>query len=458
MTLYSFPDDFLWGSATASYQIEGAAQEDGRGESIWDRFSHTPGKVKNGDTGDVACDHYHRWREDIALMKSLGLRNYRFSIAWPRIFPEGRGRIEPRGVDFYNRLVDELLANDITPFATLYHWDLPQTLQDEGGWGVRSTATAFADYADVVTRALGDRVKNWITINEPWCVSLLSHFIGVHAPGLQDGPLALRAAHHSLLAHGLAVPVLRANSPGAAVAITLNYTHPQPATVAPAPTAAADYNAARLYDGFFNRWFFDPVHGRDYPADMVTHYAKLGFLPNGMEDFVRPGDMEIIAAPTDFLGVNYYSREVVKAGNEGMGWENAPEAANLPRTAIGWEVYPDGLYNLLCRLHFDYQTPKIIVTENGVSYPDGPGDDGKIHDAKRIEYLRSHFAAVARARAAGAPVAGYFVWSLMDNFEWAEGSSQRFGAVWVNYETQQRTPKESAHFVTEVMQSNAVEE
>ena len=457
MTRYTFPPDFIWGSATSSYQIEGAWDEDGKGESIWDRFAHTPGTIIDGTNGDLACDHYHRWPEDIQLIKSLGFNAYRFSIAWPRVFPTGRGTINPPGVDFYNRLVDALLEAGITPYATLYHWDLPQALQDEGGWGSRATATAFAEYADVVSRALGDRVKNWITINEPWCVSLLSHYIGAHAPGLHDGPLALRAAHHSLLAHGLAVPVLRANSPGAEVGITLNYTHAQPATVAPAPTAAADYNAARLFDGFFSRWFFDPVHGREYPADIVTYYTETGFLPGGLEEFVQPGDMQIIAAPTDFLGVNYYTRGVVKAGEGGSGWQDAPEAANLPRTANDWEIYPEGLYNLLCRLHFDYQTPKIIVTENGVSFPDGPGADGKVHDTNRIEYLRSHFAAVARARAAGAPVAGYFVWSLMDNFEWGEGYAQRFGTVWVDFETQARLPKQSAHFVTEVMESNAVE-
>ncbi len=457
MARTNFPADFVWGSATSSYQIEGAWDEDGKGESIWDRFAHTPGHVKDNSNGDVACDHYHLWRDDIALIKSLGFNAYRFSIAWPRVFPDGVGAINPPGVDFYNRLVDGLLEAGITPYATLYHWDLPQGLQDAGGWGARATAEAFAEYADVVSRALGDRVKNWITINEPWCVSILSHLYGAHAPGLHDGPLALRAAHHALLAHGLALPVLRANSAGAEVAITLNYTHPQPATVAPAPTAAADYNAARIFDGSFNRWFFDPVHGRGYPADMVAYYTEQGFLPGGLEDFVQPGDMEIIAAPTDWLGVNYYTRDVIKAGADGAMPQTAREAATLERTEMDWEVYPDGLYSLLCRLHFDYQTPKIIITENGASYSDGPGADGKVHDVKRIDYLRSHFAAVARARAAGAPVAGYFVWSLMDNFEWGEGYTQRFGTVWVDYETQQRIPKNSALWVRDVIADGGFE-
>jgi len=450
MTLYSFPDDFIWGSATASYQIEGAVHEDGRGESIWDRFSHTPGKVKNGDTGDVACDHYHRWREDIALMKSLGLRNYRFSIAWPRIFPEGRGRIEPRGVDFYNRLVDELLANDITPYATLYHWDLPQTLQDEGGWGVRSTATAFAEYADVVTRALGDRVKNWITINEPWCVSFLSHFIGAHAPGLQDAELAIRASHHVLLAHGLAVPVIRRNVPDAKVAITLNFGAIEPASPSP-----EDFNAARFSDGFSNRWFLDPVYGRHYPADIVADFTAAGFLPNGM-NFVEEGDLRIIAAPTDWLGVNYYTRSLVKAGENGIPTEDRPNAT-LPRTDIDWEIFPEGFYKLLCRLHFEYRIPSLIITENGASYNMGVGSDGRVNDPERIAYLRDHLVAVHNARTAGAPVDGYFYWSLMDNFEWAEGYSQRFGIVHVDYETQVRTPKESALWFRQVIQEGVVE-
>ncbi|MGL4651491.1 MAG: GH1 family beta-glucosidase, partial [Caldilineaceae bacterium] len=429
MSRVSFPPHFVWGSATSSYQIEGAWEEDGKGESIWDRFAHTPGRIKDGTTGDSAVEHYTRWRDDIQLMKSLGLQAYRFSVSWPRVFPDGRGTIEPRGVDFYNRLVDGLLEAGITPYLTLYHWDLPQALQDEGGWGNRDTAHAFADYADVISRALGDRVKHWMTINEPWCVSLLSHGLGEHAPGMQDWPLALRTSHHVLLAHGLAVPVLRANVPDADVSIVLNFTAPVPATPSP-----EDRNAARIFDGFFNRWFLDPVYGRQYPADMVAHYTEIGLLPNGL-DFVQPGDMEIIAAPTDGLSINYYTRDVVKAA-PGMGFTSAREQATLPRTEMDWEVYPQGLYDLLCRLHFAYQVPRIVIAENGIASPDVMGPDGKVNDQMRIDYLRGHFAAAARAMDAGVPLKGYFVWSLMDNFEWAWGYSKLFGMVWVDLKTQ----------------------
>ncbi len=438
MTRFHFPADFVWGTATSSYQIEGAWTADGKGESIWDRFAHTPGMIKDGTNGDVACDHYNRWREDVALMRSLNMRAYRFSIAWPRVFPDGRGRIQPKGVDFYNRLVDELLANEITPFVTLYHWDLPQALQEQGGWAARSVVDAFADFADVVSRALGDRVKHWITINEPWCVSMLSHYEGAHAPGLRDGVQALRAAHHTLLAHGAAVPVLRSNSPDAEVAITLNYTQSEPGSPAP-----EDYDAARIYDGYFNRWFFDPVFGRHYPADMVEHYTRHGLLPDGL-DFVQAGDMERIATPTDFLGVNYYTRDLFQGGSAEMLPAKDRAHATLPRTEIDWEIYPEGLYRLLCRLHFDYQVRKIYVTENGAAVADAVAADGRVHDAARAAYLRDHIAAVHRAMQAGAPVAGYFAWSLLDNFEWAEGFSKRFGIVWVDFETQKRIPKDSA--------------
>ena len=451
MTTFSFPQGFLWGAATSSYQIEGAWVEDGKGESIWDRFAHTPGKVRDGSNGDVACDHYHRWREDVALMKSLNLQAYRFSIAWPRILPKGRGLINPEGVDFYNRLVDELLAANITPFATLYHWDLPQALQEQGGWTVRSTAEAFAEYADVISRALGDRVKNWITINEPWCVGFLSHQIGEHAPGMQDWDAALRASHHVLLAHGLAVPELRRNSKEAQVGITLNFTVSESATGKP-----EDYHAARAFDGYFNRWFLDPVCGRRYPADMVEFYTRQGLLSDH-PDFIHSGDMETIAAPTDFLGVNYYTRSVFKAGSDGLMPENDEEHSTLERTEMNWEIYPQGLYNLLCRLHFGYQLPKLYITENGCSYSDGPSADGQVVDTRRLRYLHDHFVAVHRAIQAGVPLAGYFVWSLMDNFEWAHGYLQRFGMVWVDYETQRRIPKQSALWYRDVIAANGLE-
>ena len=447
-TFQSFPSNFVWGAATASYQIEGAWDEDGKGESIWDRFTHTPGHVFEGHTGDVACDHYHRWPQDIELMKALGLRAYRFSIAWPRILPDGRGRVNQAGLEFYSRLVDGLLAADITPFVTLYHWDLPQALQDAGGWPARATAEAFVEYAGVVSAALGDRVKNWITHNEPWCVSILSHQIGAHAPGLRDTEAALRAAHHVLLSHGWAVPVIRANSPGAEVGITLNMEW-----VEAASRSAADARVAGEADGRFNRWFLDPLYGRHYPADVVAGYAAA--LPNGL-DFVLPGDLDAIASPTDFLGLNYYSRRVAR---DEEASDNLPQEilADRPRTEMGWEEYPEGLYGLLNWLHFGYRPPKIYVTENGASFGNGPDAAGRVADTRRLNYLRDHFSAARQAMNNGVPLAGYFVWSLMDNFEWAEGYRQRFGIVWVDYETQQRIPKDSALWYRDVIAANGFE-
>jgi beta-glucosidase len=454
MARLQFPPGFVWGTATAAYQIEGAVREDGRGESIWDRFTHTPGTIQDASTGDVACDHYHRWREDIALMKEHGLQAYRFSIAWPRILPEGRGQPNQAGLDFYSRLVDGLLEAGIVPFATLYHWDLPQALQDQGGWPARATAEAFVEYADVVSRALGDRVKHWITHNEPWCVSFLSHQIGEHAPGWRDWPAALAASHHVLLSHGWAVPVLRRNSPGAEVGITLNFTPAEPAS-----QSAEDLLACRQFDGYFNRWFADPIYRGAYPEDMVAAYSAAGHLPAAGPSYIQGGDLQAIAAPIDFLGVNYYTRGVISAGalehaNEPLV---APGEPVLERTEMGWEVYPEGLYNLLTRLHADYQPAKLYITENGASYSDGPGDDGRVHDERRQRYLRDHFVASKRAIDAGVPLAGFFVWSLLDNFEWAKGYKQRFGIVWVDYTTQQRVPKDSALWYREVIGANAVD-
>ena len=447
MTTVQFPDQFLWGTATASYQIEGAWDEDGKGESIWDRFSHTPRKIKHGDTGEVACDHYHRYADDVRLMADLGLKAYRFSVSWPRILPAGRGAVNQKGLDFYSRLVDELLGANITPFITLYHWDLPQVLQEEGGWPVRSTAEAFVEYADVLSRHLGDRVKHWITLNEPWVSSFLGYQIGAHAPGLQDTATAVRAAHHLLLGHGLAVPAIRQNSPEAEVGITLNFTYAQPASA-----SAHDYRLYRFQDGYNNRWFLDPIYGRGYPADMVAFFGEL--FPDGME-FVQPGDMETIGVHTDFLGVNYYTRMVAR---DNGAPDNLPQAV-IPappneHTEMGWEVYPDGLYKLLNRIYFDYEAPKLYITENGCSYGDGPDENGRVADQRRIHYLRDHFQAAHRARQNGVPLAGYFVWSFMDNFEWAEGYEQRFGLVYVDYATQQRILKDSALWYKEVIARN----
>ncbi len=446
-----FPDNFIWGAATSSYQIEGAWNEDGKGESIWDRFSHTPDNIEDASNGDVACDHYHRWPEDIALMQSLNLQAYRFSIAWPRILPQGRGAINQAGLDFYSRLVDGLLEAGITPLATLYHWDLPQALQDEGGWPERSTAEAFVEYADIVTRHLGDRVTRWITHNEPWVIAFLGHQIGEHAPGWQNWPAAIKASHHLLLSHGWAVPVIRRNSPKAEVGITLNLLPTYPAS-----PSAADANKTRFFDGYMNRWFLDPLYGRHYPADMVAEYTAQGYLPEGLA-FIQPGDLETIAVKTDFLGINYYTRSLLR---DEQATDNLPPTRSLaPQsewTEMGWEVYPDGLFDLLCRLHFDYQPPKLYITENGASYSDGPDAEGHIHDQRRLDYLRDHLTAAHRAIQTGVPLVGYFIWSLMDNFEWARGYKQRFGMVWVDYETLARTPKASALWYKTVIEGNGL--
>ncbi|MCB9004177.1 MAG: beta-glucosidase [Ardenticatenaceae bacterium] len=447
MTVLQFPDGFLWGVATSAYQIEGGWNEDGRSPSIWDTFAKTPGKTKNGATGDVACDHYHRWPEDVALMKELGIQAYRFSVSWPRILPDGKGRVNQKGLDFYGRLIDALLEANITPFVTLYHWELPQVLQDAGGWPHRDTASAFAELADVTSRALGDRVTNWITHNEPWCTTLLSHQVGVHAPGWQDWPAALTAAHHVLLSHGLATERIRANVPEAEVGIAVNF---EPAT--PASSDPADYHAARIWDGYYFRWFMDALYGRHYPADMVDTYTKQSRLPNGL-DFVQDGDMDIIAAPLDFLGVNYYTRHIAQAG-ESLDTHRSVPNPGAEYTAMNWEVHPDSFYKLLNRLYFEYNMPKLYITENGCSYLDEPDGNGRVRDQKRIDYLNGHITAVHRAIQNGVPVAGYLQWSLLDNYEWAEGYTQRFGIVYVDYKTQKRIPKESAFWYRNLITTN----
>ena len=440
-----FPKDFIWGTATASYQIEGAWNEDGKGESIWDRFSHTPGKVANGDSGDVACDHYHLWRHDLDIMKELGLKNYRFSIAWPRVLPNGSGKVNQAGLDFYSNLVDGMLEKGIQPFITLYHWDLPQALQDEGGWPGRNIVDRYVEYADIISRALGDRVKNWITLNEPFVSAFMGHMEGRHAPGITDLDTAVAASHHLLLSHGLAVPVIRNNCSGANVGITLNLT-PQ----VPASSSAEDRNKARWMDGFINRWFLDPLVGRGYPQDMVSDFGTT-------MDFVKPGDMKIIATPVDFLGVNYYTRGIARSSNESEK-ENEPIAVfpNHEHTEMGWEVYPQGIYNILGRLHFDYAFPTVYITENGAAFRDEVGPDGQVDDPGRLSYIQRHLEMVHKAIEIGVPVKGYFVWSMFDNFEWAHGYSKRFGLVYVDYKTQQRILKSSAKWYQQVIRENAV--
>jgi len=440
MTRDTFPADFVWGTATAAYQIEGAVQEDGRGPSIWDTFSHTPGKVEHDDTGDVACDHYHRYPQDVALMQHLGLRGYRFSVSWPRILPEGRGNVNAKGLDFYDRLVDTLLQHQIQPALTLYHWDLPQALHLKGGWSSRETAYAFAEYADIVSSRLGDRVKSWITLNEPWVSSVLGYLKGVHAPGEQDLATTVRVAHHLLLAHGQAMPILRRNitRPDAEAGITLSLVD-----VKPAQTDASTLEAADLHDAWGNRLFLDPLFKGTYPEALQRHIAP--YLP------IEAGDMALISQPVDFLGVNYYFREVVqdiKNRDSLADWDvqffRAPE---VPVTDMGWQIAPDGLYDLLLRLHKDYTSKKLYITENGAAFTDilEEGPDGpRVHDPKRTAYLQAHFDAVRRAIAQGVPVSGYFVWSLLDNFEWAYGYDKRFGLVYVDYPTQRRILKDSA--------------
>ncbi len=455
--LLKFPDQFLWGAATASYQIEGAWQADGKGESVWDRLAHTPGKVLNGDSGDVACDHYHRYQEDVRMMKDLGLKSYRFSISWPRILPQGRGAVNQAGLDFYSSLVDELLAAGITPFVTLFHWDLPQALQDEGGWTNRSTVEAFLEYADVVTQALGDRVKNWMTHNEPSVVAYLGYLIGQHAPGIQDDMLsALTVGHHLLVSHAKALPIIRKNSPGCEAGIVINANFTQPAS-----RSRADLLAQRELDGLWVRWFMDPLHGRGYPTDVLTGLVREEKLASPHLRFILPGDLELIAEPMDFVGLNFYNRDVIRS-------ESVSEEENLPQTVfsqpkddtnwteMGWEIYPQGLLQVLGRFHFEYQVPKIYIAENGASFSDGPGVDGRVHDERRIAYLREHFKVAHQAIQIGIPLAGYFVWSLMDNFEWALGNSQRFGLVWIDFETQERILKDSALWYRQVIRQNGV--
>ena len=439
----------MFGAATSSYQVEGAHDLDGRGPSIWDTFCRTPGKVANAERADVACDHYHRWGEDIAIMQALSLGAYRFSIAWPRVLPTGIGPVpNEAGLAFYDRLVDGLLEADITPWATLYHWDLPQHLQDAGGWPDRRIVDHFVRYVDIVSRRLGDRVKHWITHNEPWCAAFLGHESGHHAPGHADFPEALRAAHHILLSHGKAIPVIRANAPGARVGITLNLTPGYPAS-----PSNADQDATRHFDGFFNRWFLDPCHGRPYPTDMVADYQRMGRLPQGDIPFVRDGDIETIGAETDFLGINYYTRATLRSEAIPEG-DNAPrtlhDAPDSERTDMGWEVYPDGLRDLLTRLDAEYPTGPIYITESGSAWPDTVDPDGRVRDPKRRAFLHDHLQSCLQAREAGVPVEGYFAWSLMDNFEWAHGYRMRFGLVRVDFETLERTIKDSGHWFARV--------
>lgn len=443
---HPFPVGFRWGTATAAYQIEGAWNEDGRGLSIWDTFSHTPGKTYHGATGDVAADHYHRWQEDVALMAELGLNAYRFSIAWPRIIPTGTGPVNPAGLDFYDRLVDALLARGIEPYITLYHWDLPQALEERGGWPVRETAFAFGEYARVVAERLSDRVTHWITLNEPWVAAMGGYFAGEHAPGRREPAAAFAAVHHLLLAHGEAVAAIRAAARRPVqVGITLNLSDVQPASA-----SELDQAAAFRFDAALNQLFLDPLYRGAYPEAMLPQLSTRAGL-------IQPGDLERIAAPLDFLGVNYYSRDVIR---------HDPEFPVIQASAVQpvgneysqmWEIYPEGLYHMLTRVWRDYRPAVLYVTENGIPVADAPDADGRVRDERRIRYLRDHVAQCHRALEAGVPLRGYFVWSLLDNFEWAYGYQMRFGLIYVDYETQARIMKDSGRWYAEVVRQNGLE-
>ncbi|MFE3324656.1 GH1 family beta-glucosidase [Streptomyces sp. NPDC059176] len=460
----SFPPGFLWGTATAAYQIEGAVREAGRTPSIWDTFSHSPGKVRNGDTGDVAVDHFHRRAEDVRLMADLGVNAYRFSVSWPRVQPTGRGPAVQRGLDFYRALVDDLLQHGITPVLTLYHWDLPQELETAGGWPQRETARRFADYARIVAEALGDRVERWTTLNEPWCSAFLGYGSGVHAPGRTDPVAALRAAHHLNLGHGLAAQALRSVLPARAhLSVSLN-----PSAVRARTRSSADLDARRRIDALANRIFSGPMLHGAYPEDLLADTAHLTDW-----SFVRDDDPAVIHHPLDSLGINYYSPSVVssvpagdRAVTDGPGtvahspWPGADRVAfHQPPgevTDMGWTVDPSGLYELLMRHTSDVPGLPLVVTENGAAYPDVPAADGTVHDPDRIRYLHGHLSTVHRAIADGADVRGYFLWSLMDNFEWAYGYGKRFGAVYVDYDTQARIPKSSARWYGELARTGVL--
>jgi beta-glucosidase len=455
-TTRTFPQGFLWGAATAAFQIEGASSEGGRGPSIWDTFCATPGTVLDGSDGSVACDHYHRWESDLDLLAELGLGAYRFSLSWPRLMPTGRGELNPEGLAFYDRLVDGLVARDIEPFITLYHWDLPQALEDEGGWRERDTAYRFAEYAALAQYRLGDRVHHWTTLNEPWCSAMLGHASGEHAPGMTDPVAAVTASHHLFLAHGLAAQALHGGRRPAKVGITVNLYD-----VTPASDSPADVDAARRVDGMQNRWYLDPILRGAYPEDVVADLAPITDM-----SFVQDGDLEIIATRLDHLGINYYSSFVTRGlpeapapvpGARPTPWVGCEDVElverGLPRTHMGWDVDPAGLRNVLLRLQNEYDVPPLYITENGAAYPDEVVD-GEVRDTDRSAYIDAHLRAALDAVNAGADLRGYFVWSLLDNFEWSWGYTRRFGIVRVDYDSQKRTIKQSARDYAAIARDN----
>jgi beta-glucosidase len=427
-------NDFLWGASTSAYQVEGATSAGGRAPSIWDTFTAARGMAG----GEPACDHYHRWPGDADLMASLGMNAYRFSLAWPRIVPAGTGAVNATGIAHYDRMIDGLLERGITPVPTLYHWDLPQALQDRGGWTTRSTVDAFAEYAGVCLDAYGDRVGTWLTVNEPWVASVLGYRLGLHAPGEQDLRASIVVAHHLLLAHGRAMQVIHAAGRQGGIPLSLFPTY---------PVTEADADAARASDGYTNRWYLDPVLRGAYPADTAALFERLV----GPLDMIEPGDLDLIGTPSDLLGVNYYTRRVIAAApDDELPWRVLPAQPGVPVTDSGWESVPDAFEELLIRLHHEYDVP-LLITENGGVWNDGPGPDGQVHDTGRIQALHEHLAAIRRARAAGAEVRGYLHWSLLDNLEWSEGYTQRFGLVHVDFATQRRTVKDSARHYAQVI-------
>ncbi len=440
----NFPEDFLWGAATASYQIEGAYREDGKGENIWDRFSHIPGKIYEGDNGDVACDHYHRYEEDIEIMKKIGLKTYRFSISWARIFPDGSGKPNPKGMEFYKKLIGKLKENGIMPAVTLYHWDLPQMLQDIGGWANRDTVYSFVEYAKYVFDNLGSQVPIWITHNEPFVAAIVSNWIGRHAPGITDFQTALRVAHHLLLSHGLAVKAYRESGHKGEIGITLNMN-----PVYPASENDKDKAAAIRFNEYLNKWYADPVLKGTYPADLLEWFGDRGLAPE-----ILDGDMSAINQPIDFLGINNYYSSFIRHDEHNWPVYASEIATGRDRTKMDWEINPEGLHDLLVYLDKEYSGIKIIITENGAAFNDIVNFDGKVEDDNRLNYLYKHLEQVHRAIGSGANVKGYYAWSLLDNFEWGHGYSKRFGLVYVDFKTQKRILKKSAHWYGDVIRNN----
>jgi beta-glucosidase len=445
MPKVQFPADFEWGTATAAFQIEGAWNEDGKGESIWDRFNHEPGRIKEGDTADVACDFYHRYREDVGLMKEIGVNASRFSISWPRIFPEGRGAVNQKGLDFYSRLIDELLDARITPFPTLYHWDLPQAMQEIGGWANRDVAGYFADYCAAVVDRLGDRVRRWMIFNEPWVFTVLGYMAGYHAPGIRDTDMALRATHVVNIAQGLAARAMRATGKVDAVSSAFSMTW-----MSPASDSDGDRAAAERMHAFSNVWFIEPALRGRYPQAYLNHVGQSRLD-------IRPGDVDAIKVPLDFIGINLYTGAIIADNPEDKNiGARSIARPGVERTDFGWEVWPEALYRMIMRIWSDYRLP-IYVTENGCSYGDGPDEHGAVRDERRISFLRRYIGEVGRAIGEGADVRGYYHWTSTDNFEWAEGYQQRFGLIHVDFPTQRRTIKSSGYWYRDLIRSNAIE-